>query len=343
MSSNSEVTVEQEVAQVVVTRPHVVVLGAGASRAAFPNGDRNGKVLPLMNDFSRVLELEELLHQWGIDPLQNFEDTFSALYEQKQVDRVGVLQHRIDDYFRSLAPPDSPTLYDHLVLSLRSTDLIATFNWDPLLLAAYRRNVNSGLSLPKLAFLHGNVAVGYCSEHRTAGPFGARCRHCGVLYEGVPLLYPIGNKNYATNEFIENEWDQLKRGLKSAFMITIFGYSGPRTDQEAIAAMSEAWGSKWSREMEQTAFITKMTEEAISENWDAFIHSHHFEVQENFYDSWIAYHPRRTGEAWLNQYMDAKFIAENPVPSHQDFPSLWNWYRQFSEAEREHSKKSGAD
>lgn len=32
-------------------RPHVVLLGAGASRAAFPSGEETGKHLPLMNDF----------------------------------------------------------------------------------------------------------------------------------------------------------------------------------------------------------------------------------------------------------------------------------------------------
>ena len=30
--------------------PHVVILGAGASLAAFPDGDKNGRKLPLMND-----------------------------------------------------------------------------------------------------------------------------------------------------------------------------------------------------------------------------------------------------------------------------------------------------
>jgi hypothetical protein len=32
--------------------------------------------------------------------------------------------------------PDHVTLYDELLLTLRSKDLIATFNWDPLLLQA---------------------------------------------------------------------------------------------------------------------------------------------------------------------------------------------------------------
>ena len=42
-------------------KPHVVLLGAGASRAAFPNGEDAGKRLPLMNDFVETLELAALL------------------------------------------------------------------------------------------------------------------------------------------------------------------------------------------------------------------------------------------------------------------------------------------
>ena len=32
---------------------HVVILGAGASKASFPDGDSNGYKLPLMNDFAK--------------------------------------------------------------------------------------------------------------------------------------------------------------------------------------------------------------------------------------------------------------------------------------------------
>lgn len=45
--------------------PHVVLLGAGASRAAFPNGDRSGKSIPLMNDLVDVLGLRTLVGQTG--------------------------------------------------------------------------------------------------------------------------------------------------------------------------------------------------------------------------------------------------------------------------------------
>ena len=53
MTEDLNPTVEDEQNNVFVERPHLVVLGAGASRAAFPDGDKNGKRLPLMADFGR--------------------------------------------------------------------------------------------------------------------------------------------------------------------------------------------------------------------------------------------------------------------------------------------------
>ena len=42
-----EMTVEELIKDIRAGKPHVVILGAGASAAAFPNGDKNGNKLPL--------------------------------------------------------------------------------------------------------------------------------------------------------------------------------------------------------------------------------------------------------------------------------------------------------
>ena len=333
MNSSHEVSVEQEIADVKMGRPHVVVLGAGASRQTCPNGDKNKKVIPLMSDFTETVGLKSLLTGWNINPDQNFEEIFSDLYEKKEEDKIVQIEKIVEEYFDQLELPDKPTLYDHLVLSLRGADLIATFNWDPLLMQAYLRNGKAGLKLPRLSFLHGNIGAGYCEKDKIAGLANGRCRICGQIYKRTPLLYPIKKKDYAKDLFIADEWKHLKWGFENAFMITIFGYSGPKTDHEAIGAMKEAWGDKNNREMEQTAFITTQSEDEVSENWEPFIHTHHYEVAADFYDSWIANHPRRTGEAYLNQYLEAKFVENNPIPRSLDFPELWVWYGQFKDAE----------
>lgn len=100
-------------------RPHLVILGAGASRQAFPNGDANGKLLPIMNELSGVLDLEGEFGRCGIDYAStDFEKAYSdlALSGQNR-STVELIQKRIHDYFSSLQLPDHPTLYDHLVLS----------------------------------------------------------------------------------------------------------------------------------------------------------------------------------------------------------------------------------
>lgn len=334
MSYNDDtVTIEEEINQNAITRPHVVILGAGASRATCVKGDRNKKLLPLMKDFVEVVGLKHLLAVW--DYTRNFEEIFSDLFEQKDYEKIERIRTIIHQYFSQLELPEQPTVYDHLVLSLQSKDLIATFNWDPLLVQAYLRNQKSGLSLPRLVFLHGNVLIGYCEKDMIAGIIGEVCSKCKKPYIPTPLLYPIKKKNYTENAFIAGQWKSLKMGFKNAFMITIFGYSAPTTDTEAIKMMKEGWGDKYQRSMEQTAFITPQTEDEICETWKPLIHSHHYDKPSaTFYDSRLANHPRRTGESWFNQFIEAKFFDDNPIPKDLDFPKLWEWFERFKDAER---------
>jgi len=69
-------------------RPHLVILGAGASRAACPRGDRSGRPLPLMADFSKCLGLDEVLRSWGVDQSANFEDVYSGLHKAGRLARI---------------------------------------------------------------------------------------------------------------------------------------------------------------------------------------------------------------------------------------------------------------
>lgn len=292
-----------------------------------------------MADFADQLGLTSLLKGWGVDPAKNFEDTYSDLFEAGEHDKLRELNALVEGYFGALELPDKPTLYDHLVLSLRNTDVIATFNWDPLLMQAYLRTPRR-IGRPKLAFLHGNLRAGYCEEDDVQGLFGAACSHCGNPFKRTDLLYPVRHKNYADDPAIASQWELLKWALKGAFMITIFGYSGPKTDAEAIAAMSEAWGSPDDRRMEQTAFITLQDEDEVRDAWSDFILSHHYEVQSNFYESWLAKHPRRTGEAYLSQYLDAQFIDDHPLPQSATFNELHAWLEPLFAVEREKAERS---
>jgi hypothetical protein len=323
----------QEIADVRMKRPHVVILGAGASRATCPKGDKNGRPLPVMMDFARLVGLTPLFKDWGIDADRNFEDTYSDLFEAGETEKLKQLNERVEDYFGVLALPDHPTVYDYLVLSLRETDLIATFNWDPLLLQAYRRHPRR-FRRPKVAFVHGNVLAGYCPTDEVMGWAGVPCSSCGEPLARTPLLYPVRHKNYAKDGSIAVQWDLLKHEMRQAFMFTIFGYGGPKTDQEAIDTLSEAWGSPSERSLEQTDFITLQSTDEVRDVWSRFIHSHHYDVTHDFFDSWVAKHPRRTGEAYLAQYLDARFVEGNPPPQHVSLEDLWAWYDELLPAEQ---------
>ena len=323
-----EASAAEEIKQVKMEKPHVVILGAGASFAAFKNGDKNGKKLPLMNNFIETLGIEELVNKTDIKfTSTNFEDIYSAIHERADlVDARAELEDIVHDYFSSMRLPDEPTIYDHLVLSLRPKDTIATFNWDPFLAQAIERNMGH-FKPPMSLYLHGNVKMGSCKDNHHMGLNGTFCKTCRQPIEPSKLLYPVGEKNYHHDEFISTQWDMLGTELKNAFMVTIFGYGAPSSDASAVDLFKSAWGSVNDRNMEELEIIDIREEEDIRDTWSPFIHSHHYRVEQDFYDSWIANHPRRTGEAYINQFLMAKFIENNPLPKNSDFNALWNWYK----------------
>ena len=324
----------EEINQIESGRPHVVILGAGASYAAFPHGDKNGKKLPLMDGFVETLGIEKLVESSGIKTTSNnFEDIYSQIHEKSELSSLREeLEREVYNYFQNMELPDEPTIYDHLVLSLRNKDFIATFNWDPFLVQAIRRN-GVRFKLPRPLFLHGNVEVGYCLNGHMMGNNGDVCKKCYEPLTPTKLLYPITEKNYHLNEFISRQWATLEDLLKNAFMVTIFGYGAPDSDVQAVELLKKAWGSPDSREFEEIEIIDVRNEDELRETWSPFIHSHHYRVEDDFYDSWIANHPRRTGEAYLNQFIKAMFIENNPLPKNAGFEELWEWYERLQYVE----------
>ena len=266
-----------------IKRPHLVLLGAGASLAAFPNGEKNGLKLPLMNNFVETVNgLSDYLDKYGIDYKgQNFEILYNSLYENSKYDDIRqVIEEIIYDYFSQMELPDEPTLYDHLVLSLTGRDVIATFNWDPFLWQAICRNCHrvGKANLPHPFYLHGNTAIGVCTEHKKIqiGHKGSICPKCKMPLSRSRLLYPIGKKDYNIDPFIKSSWDGVKSCLENAYMFTIFGYGAPSSDVEAVGLLSQAWGDKYQRSMEQIELIDKIDEVTICNRWKKFIHSHHY-------------------------------------------------------------------
>lgn len=151
---------EQEIDEIENNRPHVVILGAGATMAAIPNGDRYGKPCSVMRGFIKNLHLESILASVKLKTeSENIEDIYSELFargdECKAVRQE--LEDAIYDYFSDLELPDQLNIYDLILLSLTKKDCIATFNWDPFLIQAYNRVNKITDNLPQFAFLHSIV------------------------------------------------------------------------------------------------------------------------------------------------------------------------------------------
>lgn len=158
-------------------------------------------------------------------------------------------------------------------------------------------------------------------------------------FEAVDLLYPVEKKDYARSEFIEKEWSRLRSYLKSAKRITIFGYGAPDTDAEAISLMSDAWGPSSSRSLEQIEIIDVSPESELRKRWSKFIHTHHYEVYDNYFDSTLARFPRRTGENFMHTYLpstpDEALQQENRIPSgFKSLSELQDWHRKLIDAEK---------
>ena len=329
-----------------VNRSHLVLLGAGASLAAFPNGEKNGLKLPLMNNFVETVNgLSDYLDEYGIDYKgQNFEDLYNSLYECSQYDKIRqTIEKIIYDYFSQMELPDEPTLYDHLVLSLTARDVVATFNWDPFLWQAMCRNYHrvGKINLPHPLYLHGNTAIGVCTKHEKIqiSHKDGMCAKCGKILSRSKLLYPISKKDYNTDPFIKSGWDGVKSCLKSAYMFTVFGYSAPSSDVEAVKLLSQAWGDKYQREQEQTGFIDTVDEDTICRRWKNFIHTHHYNYYNDFYSSMIAKCSRRSVDARFGANNDLIAWEEHPIPKDASWNELNKWLKPYIEIENENKTK----
>ncbi|MEW5911044.1 MAG: hypothetical protein AB1814_00665 [Thermodesulfobacteriota bacterium] len=315
--------------------PHLFILGAGASRAALPHGDKFGRKLSLMSDFVETLRLEKTLKDWGIKyEGRNFETIYSEIHsEQKYQELCFILESAIHSYFQTMRLPDYPTIYDHLVLSLRGKDIIATFNWDPFLFQASQRNFKFTQDLPRMLFLHGNVAIGYCLKDKKYGPYRATCNECGENFKPSTLLYPVEQKDYSNDGFIKAEWEDMKKALSKAYILTIFGYNAPDSDVEAIELLKEGWGSPQKRNLEEVELIDIKNEDELHSKWQPFIHSHHYRICNSFYDSFITIHPRRSCEAMWDALMMCNPRPSNSLPVGLNFTGLHRWFEHLIQEE----------
>ena len=314
--------------------PHVVLLGAGASKAAFPDGDSNGKTVPLMCELVECLGLEEILKSHGIkhDGV-DFETLYNDLVSSgTHPDLVEHINKCVQAWFESLTLPESATFYDYLVLSLREKDLIATFNWDPFLPLAWERNCNV-VKLPQMAFLHGNVGICVCMKDRVKDFMGTVCQKCGELLGPTPLLYPIKQKDYSSHGFINSEWNLIREFMKHAYYLTIFGYAAPTTDVEAKELLLNSWKQNPAFELAEIEIIDIKPRDVIENTWKEFFCRSHYGIGVSIWDSYLFNYPRRSCEALAMATLQNMPWRFNPFPRTKYLEELQGCARRLWEEE----------
>ena len=316
-------------------QPHVVLLGAGASRAAFPNGDASGRPLPVMDDFVEIVGLATQFKQAGLEDVleKNFETLYGRLAsEAKYSDMVRNIERSTERYFSGLSLPSRATIYDRLLISLRPTDAVFTFNWDPFLFDAYQRNRHV-IPLPDIFFLHGSVRVGACLVHDIWGERKGLCPKCSKPLVDVPLLYPIEQKDYSKNPFIRRNWHAAQILFRDAFTLTIFGYGAPDSDTEAVQLLRSAWMSRSDRSIEHIEIVDVANQSLLYSRWSPFSPTHHYRVTRSFEQSRLARWPRRSCESLLYPMTEGMPCEDFPLPITDNLVDLQTFALEISRYE----------
>ena len=124
---------------------------------------------------------------------------------------------------------------------LRQKDVVATFNWDPFLIQAKRRNPM--LSGTDHNYFSCTASSGpFCETDSCAGPVGSACERCGTT---VPsrLLYPIKEKDYDSDPMIAVNWKGSRRFGSHSSSPCLGTAHRPRTSRR-FGCLKKAWATR---------------------------------------------------------------------------------------------------
>lgn len=314
----------------LINRPHVCILGAGATMAAIPNGDYYGRKSSVMNNLIDNLGLTNIIEKAKIKiTSNNFEEIYSELHSRDDCYLLRiVLENKVKNFFSSLRIPDTPTVYDYIIASLRGKDYIFSFNWDPLIIQAYNRVAKLTSDLPALAFLHGNVWMKSCSDcHCVQSIFNTHCIDCqSTNFDGPQILFPIKNKDYTSSPYLKAAWEDFLNVIAGCTYLTVFGYSAPKSDKNAIEAMQLAFDSNF-RRFDNIEIIDIAPFNDVYDSWAPFIHStnDHYKIVNSFWESSFVEFPRRTIEGYCKRNIMVWF-----GPSHMQLHECNN-FNEFNQ------------
>ena len=297
-----------------------------------------------MNELSDVVgrPWQRLIADAGA-PDTGFESQFTWLKNTCVYDdELDKIEKIISSYFHECILPDQPTIYDYLVLGLQRKDVVATFNWDPLLMLAHRRNRGiPGLELPDIRFLHGSVYYSSCLEHDVLACPREQCPKCDIPLVNSQLIFPLEDKDYGQDSLISRDWEVVTNKLTTAFHRTIFGYSGPRTDHKAKRMLRDGWhgpsGSSENpssiRHFSHVEIVDIASPRELERNWRQFIPFGHAMLVQEFWNSTIARWPRRTAEYKIAASLYGVFSERLGPFRTQSLAELQEFHAEIAQAE----------
>jgi hypothetical protein len=317
--------------------PHVVILGAGASVAAWEAWGRDGPKPLLTRELFQIPGVQEQFSEAGFGSHNDdFESVYSDLAATPRTEQYAAkIQRLVREYFDRLSLPELPTLFDLLILALRPKDVIASFNWDPYLYQAFRRCArafNYRDVFPEIHFLHGNVRVGVCNVCKARGWSDQVCSKCSEPLEPVPLLFPV--KKYDT-PFNWSEWNMVYEELSRAYFLTVFGYAAPDADVLAKRLLLDGWKENSQRDLAQMEIVNIEDEQTSLGKWDDFIVRDHVGCCRTMEHSWLFRFPRRSCDALFAATMRCSPWEQNPFPQFSSLAALWEWVGPLMELEEE--------
>lgn len=188
--------------------------------------------------------------------------------------------------------------------------------------------------MPQIAFLHGNVSVGVCNECKSKGWRYNTCDKCQKQFGPSKLLYPVSKKDYSSDPFLDSEWKNLQHHIQGAYFITVFGYSAPVTDAEAKKLMLDVWSENETRDLAQIDLIDVKDKEEIRANWKDFIVRENYAIKDDFFDTYLAIHPRRSCDAFAMATLQQKPWKDNHFPKGIPLKELQDWIMPLVEEEK---------
>ena len=142
-------------------------------------------------------------------------------------------------------------------------------------------------------------------KHRWHGFRWGRCGECREPYEAVQLFYPVWQKNYQADGFVADQWETLRAFMKHAYWITIFGYSAPATDVEALQLLNDMATENSLRAWGDVEIIDIKEQHELHEKWKPLFVRGHYSLLSRF----ARQHPLKVSAAFDRDAMVPHYVA----------------------------------